>query len=88
MVSPTAQSISAANLGSVCFQSAAYGIFFVLSFISLALLYIRHGHELGSRESFSSKRSRWSILKSPLFITTVILFVLVTVVSTRVVYNV
>ncbi|KAI0750198.1 hypothetical protein C8Q80DRAFT_676759 [Daedaleopsis nitida] len=75
----TPESIASANLGSVCFQSALYGIFLVLSCIALALLAFRHSNDVASRPSISSHKSRWGIWKSPLFVTTVILFVMVTV---------
>ncbi|KAI0769075.1 hypothetical protein BD413DRAFT_493603 [Trametes elegans] len=65
-------SILASNLGTVCVESALWGVFFVLSITSLVLLVRRH--QENSAPGCVSK----TFLKSPLFIASVVLLCTVT----------
>ena len=62
-----------ANLASIVVQSALYGIFFVLSILALALLYLRQER----KQQFRPARGIWT---NPLFIASIALLLIVTAV--------
>ena len=66
-------SIQEVNLASIVVQSALYGIFFVLSILALALLYLRQER----KQQFRPARGIWT---NPLFIASVALLLIVTAV--------
>ncbi|EGN92090.1 hypothetical protein SERLA73DRAFT_79886 [Serpula lacrymans var. lacrymans S7.3] len=67
-------SLVSANLAAVCIESFLYGIFFVLSMSSVFLLIVRHR----SQYTQYPAKSRRSILTSPIFVGTILLFITVT----------
>lgn len=65
-------------LALTCVESALYGIFFVLAVTSLGVLVVRHGKDTGGRKP--SLFSFPGVLRSPLFIATVMLLLTVSAV--------